>query len=187
MIFNSQKATVLNLLLRSYIESNLYDQADKLISKSTFPDSADNNQTARYMYYQGLLKISRIKPARTHQGDSIGLYGFASLFAASRSKGTADTCYCRFPTNGMYTLESTHSEPGQQVGHYCATLDGRNSRENALSSTFAQSFACSLFPHHSGYALFNSLAKLFEWEILPSFRKPWRPMLPISRQTRFTP
>jgi 26S proteasome regulatory subunit N3 len=59
-------ATTINLLLRNYIHFNLYDQAEKLVSKSTFPENASNNQLARYMYYMGkfiiLLLISgRIK------------------------------------------------------------------------------------------------------------------------------
>lgn len=47
-------ASLMNLLLRNYLQANLYDQADKLVSKSVFPaDSAANNQLARYMYYLG--------------------------------------------------------------------------------------------------------------------------------------
>lgn len=47
------QATLLNLLLRNYFAFNLYDQADKLIAKTTFPDSAGNNQLARWLYYVG--------------------------------------------------------------------------------------------------------------------------------------
>src|SRR2546429_6265237 len=47
------QATLLNLLLRNYFYYNLYDQADKLVSKTTFPETAGNNQQARYMYYLG--------------------------------------------------------------------------------------------------------------------------------------
>lgn len=61
------QATVLNLLLKSYIDENLYDQADKLISKSTFPEAADNNQTARYMYYQGRIKAVQLEYTASHQ------------------------------------------------------------------------------------------------------------------------
>ena len=43
----------MNLLLRNYIKFNLYDQADKLVSKATFPESASNNEWARYLYYLG--------------------------------------------------------------------------------------------------------------------------------------
>lgn len=47
---------LLNLLLRNYLESSLYDQADKLTSKSAFPEQASNNQLARYLYYLGRIK-----------------------------------------------------------------------------------------------------------------------------------
>lgn len=47
------QATLLNLLLRNYLLYNLYDQADKLVSKSTFPESASNNEWARFLYYLG--------------------------------------------------------------------------------------------------------------------------------------
>jgi 26S proteasome regulatory subunit N3 len=61
------QSTVLNLLLKSYIDENLYDQADKLISKSNFPESADNNQSARYMYYQGRIKAVQLEYTASHQ------------------------------------------------------------------------------------------------------------------------
>jgi len=44
----------MNLLLRNYLAYNLYDQADKLVSKATFPESASNNEWARY--YLGKLE-----------------------------------------------------------------------------------------------------------------------------------
>jgi len=51
------QAVLLNLLLRNYLEYNLYDQADKLVSKVTFrEDQTSSNQYARYLYYQGKIK-----------------------------------------------------------------------------------------------------------------------------------
>lgn len=47
------QATLLNLLLRNYLHYNLYDQAEKLVSKSVFPELANNNEWARYLYYTG--------------------------------------------------------------------------------------------------------------------------------------
>ena len=47
------QASLLNLLLRNYLHYNLIEQADKLVSKSTFPDSASNNEWARFLYYLG--------------------------------------------------------------------------------------------------------------------------------------
>jgi len=49
------QSTLMNLLLRNYLAYNLYDQADKLVSKATFPESASNNEWARYLFYLGKL------------------------------------------------------------------------------------------------------------------------------------
>jgi 26S proteasome regulatory subunit N3 len=56
------QATLLNLLLRNYLEYNLYDQADKLVSKTTFPEqTTSSNQFARYLYYQGRIKAVQLE------------------------------------------------------------------------------------------------------------------------------
>lgn len=53
-------------LLRSYISYNLYDQADKLVSKTTFPASASNAQFARYHYYLGRIKVVQLNYSDAH-------------------------------------------------------------------------------------------------------------------------
>lgn len=58
---------LLNLLLRNYIHYNLYDQAEKLVSKSTFPESASNNDWARYLYYIGLIKAIQLDYSDAHK------------------------------------------------------------------------------------------------------------------------
>ena len=47
------QATLVNLLLRNYLHYSLFEQADKLVSKSTFPESASNNEWARFLFYLG--------------------------------------------------------------------------------------------------------------------------------------
>jgi len=47
------QASLLNLILRNYLHYNLIEQADKLVSKSTFPESTSNNEWARFLYYLG--------------------------------------------------------------------------------------------------------------------------------------
>jgi len=55
------QATILNLLLRNYLHYNLYDQAEKLVSKTSFPEgSASSSQFARYLYYQGRIKSTQL-------------------------------------------------------------------------------------------------------------------------------
>lgn len=61
------QAVLLNLLLRNYLHFNLYDQAEKLVSKSVFPELANNNEWARYLYYTGELTAAALRrvPAMT--------------------------------------------------------------------------------------------------------------------------
>jgi 26S proteasome regulatory subunit N3 len=50
---NDTQATLLNATLKNYLELNLIDQADKLVSKTVFPETVGNNLLARYLYYIG--------------------------------------------------------------------------------------------------------------------------------------
>ena len=60
------QAALINCLLRSYISYHLYDQADKLVSKTTFPASASNAQFARYHYYLGRIKVVQLNYSDAH-------------------------------------------------------------------------------------------------------------------------
>lgn len=60
------QAVLINCLLRSYLHCNLYDQADKLISKSVFPETASNNEWARFLYYVGRIKAIRLEYSEAH-------------------------------------------------------------------------------------------------------------------------
>ncbi|ORY40966.1 hypothetical protein BCR33DRAFT_852438 [Rhizoclosmatium globosum] len=60
------QAVLLNLLLRNYIHFNLYDQADKLVAKTTFPETAGNSQSARYFYYLGRIKAIQLDYTASH-------------------------------------------------------------------------------------------------------------------------
>ncbi|KAH9833330.1 diphenol oxidase-A2 [Rhodofomes roseus] len=60
------QASLINRLLRSYIQFSLYDQADKLVSKTTFPSSAGNPQFARYHYYLGRIKAVQLNYTAAH-------------------------------------------------------------------------------------------------------------------------
>jgi len=53
-------------LLRNYLHYSLYDQADKLVSKTTFPASASNPQFARYHYYLGRIKAVQLNSTEAH-------------------------------------------------------------------------------------------------------------------------
>ncbi|KNE68362.1 hypothetical protein AMAG_13020 [Allomyces macrogynus ATCC 38327] len=60
-------ATLLNLILRSLLNANLIEQADKLMSKSGgLPATASNNQLVRFMYYQGRIKAIQLDYSASH-------------------------------------------------------------------------------------------------------------------------
>ncbi|XP_026819186.1 probable 26S proteasome non-ATPase regulatory subunit 3 [Rhopalosiphum maidis] len=61
------QAVLINCLLRNYLHYNLYDQADKLIQKSVFPEKASNNECARFLYYQGRIKAIRLEYSIAHK------------------------------------------------------------------------------------------------------------------------
>ena len=41
------------LLMTMGVQDKLYDQADLLVGKTTFPESTPNQEAARYQYYLG--------------------------------------------------------------------------------------------------------------------------------------
>jgi 26S proteasome regulatory subunit N3 len=55
------QATVMNIILRSYLQQNLYEQARSFLVKTTFPETASNNQYARYLYYLGRIKAVQLE------------------------------------------------------------------------------------------------------------------------------
>ena len=61
------QAVIINCLLRIYLHYNLYDQAAKLVSKSTFPESANINEWARYLYYLGRTKAIQLDYSEAHK------------------------------------------------------------------------------------------------------------------------
>ncbi|KAI9917545.1 hypothetical protein PsorP6_012344 [Peronosclerospora sorghi] len=55
------QATLINLLLRNYLKDNLYEQAYKFVSKTTFPETVSNNQLVRYLYYVGKIQAVQLE------------------------------------------------------------------------------------------------------------------------------
>ena len=74
----------MNIILRSYLSQNLYDQARNFIVKTTFPEQASNNQFARYLYYLGRIKAVQLEYSEAQarliqalrRGPEIGAKGF---------------------------------------------------------------------------------------------------------------
>jgi len=61
------QATLLNLLLRNYQHYKLFDQAEKLLTKTTFPEQASGTQLARYLYYTGRIKALQLEYTEAHR------------------------------------------------------------------------------------------------------------------------
>lgn len=61
------QAVLLNCLLRLYLNYDHYDQASKLVSKSVFPESASNNEWARFLYYLGRIKAIQLEYSGAHK------------------------------------------------------------------------------------------------------------------------
>ena len=57
------QSSVLNLLLRNYLEYNLFDQADKLVSNigDASEIASSSNQHARFLYYTGRIKAIQLE------------------------------------------------------------------------------------------------------------------------------
>jgi 26S proteasome regulatory subunit N3 len=64
---NDTQATLMNIILKNYLDANLIDQADKFIQKAGFPEQAGNNQLARYMYYIGRIKAIQLDYSVSHR------------------------------------------------------------------------------------------------------------------------
>jgi len=61
------QATLLNCLLRNYLHYKLFDQAEKLLTKTAFPEHASNMQLARYLYYTGRIKALQLEYTEAHR------------------------------------------------------------------------------------------------------------------------
>lgn len=61
------QAVLINCLLRNYLHYSLYDQSDKLVSKCIFPETASNNEWARFLYYLGRIKAARLEYSVAHK------------------------------------------------------------------------------------------------------------------------
>ncbi len=61
------QAVLLNVLLRNYLHYNLIDQAYTLSMRSTFPESASNNQFCRFLYYMGRIQAIQLDYSESYQ------------------------------------------------------------------------------------------------------------------------
>ena len=60
------QASVIVLLLRSYLSTSHISQADLLVSHTQFPENAANNQVARFLYYLGRIRAIQLRYGEAH-------------------------------------------------------------------------------------------------------------------------
>lgn len=61
------QASLITLLLRSYVATHHVSQAENLVSKITFPESAANALVARYFYYLAKIKAIKLDYSAAHE------------------------------------------------------------------------------------------------------------------------
>lgn len=61
------QSTLITLLLRNYLQTSDITQADYLVNKTKFPESAANNLIARYNYYLGKIKAIQLDYSGAHE------------------------------------------------------------------------------------------------------------------------
>jgi 26S proteasome regulatory subunit N3 len=61
------QAVLLNLLLRNYLHFNLINQAKLLSGRTTFPETASNNQFCRFLYYMGRIQAIQLEYADSYK------------------------------------------------------------------------------------------------------------------------
>ncbi|KAI1197405.1 putative proteasome regulatory particle subunit [Nemania serpens] len=79
------QASVIVLLLRSYLLTSHISQADLLVSHTQFPENAANTQFARFLYYLGRIRAIQLRYTEAHE----------HLTAATR-KSPASNCALGF-------------------------------------------------------------------------------------------
>jgi len=67
------QATLLNLIFRDLLSHDQVEQAHKLLSNSTFPETASHNQLCRYLYHSGLIHALRLNYTASHSALSQSL------------------------------------------------------------------------------------------------------------------
>ncbi|KAJ2720361.1 26S proteasome non-ATPase regulatory subunit [Coemansia sp. Benny D115] len=89
------KAMILTLLLRNYLHYKLYDQADRLAAKTTFPPEAPNSLLARYLYYMGRIEAIQLNYSQAHMH---------LLEATRKAPSNANTAGFQQTANKIYVI-----------------------------------------------------------------------------------
>lgn len=87
------QASVIVILLRSYLQTSHIAQADLLVSHTQFPENAANNQVARFLYYLGRVRAIQLSYTEAHE----------HLVAATR-KAPTSACALGFSTTATKLL-----------------------------------------------------------------------------------
>jgi len=76
------QCTLINILLRDYLNCNLVQQAHQLVAKTTYPEQRSNAQYARYLYYCGRIKAIQLEYSEAHS---------KLIFAVRKAPQTGDS------------------------------------------------------------------------------------------------
>jgi len=62
----TRQAVLINLILRCFYVQGLVDQAQKFVSKITFPETRSNAEYARYLYYVGMIRAIQLEYSESY-------------------------------------------------------------------------------------------------------------------------
>ena len=116
------QAALINCVLGNYLRRSMYVEADKFLTKVTFPETANNNELARYVFYTGRVKTmlfeysdaqlylaQAIRKAPQHDATAIGFkqivgspsfvsIGYVSIFRLTSTTSSSRCCSAKFPS-----------------------------------------------------------------------------------------
>lgn len=145
------QAVVLNLLFRNFLNHNLVDQAQRLASKTVFPQTAPNSEAARYLYYQGRVDAIQLEYTRAYSNLELAIRK-----APKGAIGFLQAVRCCGAAPGICLKSEYSSIIGIVI---CQTRMAIRSWENAFWSfnvegvTRCASRSLAFFPPHSSSAL----------------------------------
>ena len=133
---------MINLLLRSYLAHNQYDQADKLISKSTFQGQVNQAQSVRWLFYAGRLRAVQLNYslAKTYLQGAI----------ARAPKDEVAPGFVQIVSRGVSRKNSSDQRSDPQVLHHRGAPHGCDSGSRDVPQTRTPSGAPPLLPDRPG-------------------------------------
>ena len=141
------QATTMNIIIRSYLQQNLYEQARNFMVKTSFPEAASNNQYARFLYYQGRIKAVQLEYSDAQaaliqalrKGPEVGAIGFR--LQVQKLLIIVELLMGEIPSRQIFNNKDfqKHLAPYYQVVHF--VKQGDMEKFNAVVAQFQKMFA----------------------------------------------